>query len=75
MKRPRGDTHTIEVPRGTRLKRIVRLPTGWLCWTATNDYIYGSYLLLSDDGGVLNVTVRADEGDDTFVVRPPDNVC
>lgn len=65
--------NTIATPHGTRLYRIIRLPHGWRLWTATRDYIYGSYLELFDDGRILNVTTRPDEGDDLFWSRPSDN--
>ena len=66
------DHSTVFTPLGTRLVRIYRLPRGWRVWTATKDFKYGSYLELFDDGRILNCTVREDEGDENFWVRPSD---
>ena len=63
----------IGTPLGTRLKQIVRLPRGWRLWTATADFVYGSYLELDNSGMITNVTTRQDEGDDTFISRPADS--
>lgn len=59
-------------PIGCRLLRIIRLPRGWRLWVATRDFIYGTYLELHDTGRVVNITTRADEGDDIFQARPSD---
>lgn len=67
-----SDRNTIGVPIGTRLQRIIRLPTSWRLWIATADFVFGTYLELHDNGRITNTTVRRDEGDDTFEVRPPD---
>ena len=63
----------IGVPIGTRLQRIVRLPNAWRLWTATRDFMHGSYLELHNNGRIMNCTARADEGDEVFEARPPDN--
>jgi hypothetical protein len=68
----RGDHNTIAVPLGTRLLRMIRLPHGWRLWLSTNDFIYGTYLELFDDGRILRVTARQDEGDEMFWVRMED---
>lgn len=60
------------VPIGTRLMRVVRLPTGWRIWVATADFIYGTYYELNEDGSVLHYTAREDEGDEFFSARPSD---
>lgn len=52
--------------------RIERLPGMWRVWLATRDYVFGTYLLLHDDGRVFNVTDRVDEGEERFAVRPSD---
>jgi hypothetical protein len=71
---PIGDPNTISTPIGTRLMRIIRLEhSGWRLWTATRDFRHGTYLELLDDGRIYNCTVRPDEGDDIFMVRPRDN--
>ena len=63
----------IGCPMGTRLHRIVRVdPETWLLWIATNDFILGTYLLLHSSGLVERITARADEGDETYVIRPND---
>jgi hypothetical protein len=72
MQRKRGDHNAIGVPLGTRLHRIIRIQNGWRIWTATADYVYGTYFDLLNDGTILNITVRADEGDEVFTVRPSD---
>jgi hypothetical protein len=64
------DHDTIATPPGTRLQRIIRLYHGWRLWTATRDY---KYLVLYNDGRVLNCTTREDEGDDQFWARPSDD--
>lgn len=70
--RPTDNHAVIGIDVGTRLKRIVRLHDGWIVWTATSDYIHGSYLVLADSGAVFRVTVRAGEGDEIHLVRPSD---
>lgn len=67
-----GNHSVIGVPPGTRLLRISRLRGYWIVWTATSDYVHGTYLRMYDSGKVVRVTVRIDEGDEEFVVRPTD---
>jgi hypothetical protein len=65
----------IGVPLGTRLIRIERDTDNhcWLVWTARSpDGTCGSYIVLHDDGLVVTVCARADEGDESFVVKPRD---
>ena len=69
----RPDPDIIATPPGTRLQRIIRLPRGWRLWTATRDFMHGSYLELHNNGRIMNCTARADEGDEVFEARPPDN--
>jgi hypothetical protein len=66
------DQSIVGLPPGTRLYRIVRLSHAWQAWIATKDFINGTYLILQDSGRVDNVTARADEGDEVFMVRPSD---
>jgi hypothetical protein len=54
--------------------RVERVSHGWRVWLATNDYVFGTYLLLHNSGQVQRVVTRVDEGDDTIVVRPTDDV-
>ena len=63
----------IGMPVGARLKQLVRLSDGWRVWIATHDYKHGTYLHLHADGMVIHVTVREDEGDEVFCVRPSDD--
>ena len=70
--RSRGDTNTIGVPPGTRLQRIIRLEHGWWLWIATTDFVYGTYIVLYDNGRIIHCTIRADEGDEIMQVRPAD---
>lgn len=64
---------TIGCPIGTRLHRIVRVTQDqWMLWTATKDFVYGTYLLLNHDGSIERVTARQDEGDEIWTVRPSD---
>jgi hypothetical protein len=63
---------TIALMPGTRLQRIIRLSYGWRLWTATRDYVFGSYLELYNDGTIANWTTREDEGDEFFFSRPAD---
>jgi hypothetical protein len=44
-----------------------------LVWLSTNDYVFGTWLELYDDGSIVSVTTRVDEGDESFVVRPSDD--
>ncbi len=67
-----GDHNTIGVLRGTRLRRIIRHTDGWLVWIATMDFRYGTYLMLYNDGRIVRVTAREDQGDEVIVVRPRD---
>ena len=69
---PTHDHNTIAMQPGTRLHRLIRLPHGWRLWTATKDFIYGSYLELFDDGRGMHMTTRVDEGDDYYWWRPSD---
>jgi hypothetical protein len=62
----------IGMPLGSRLHRIIRLPRGWRLWLSTRDFIHGTYVELFDDGRILHCTVRPDEGDDVYWVRPSD---
>lgn len=63
----------VGMPLGSRCKRIERLIDGWRVWLSTADYVFGTWLELYDDGSIVNVTTRADEGDESFVVRPSDD--
>jgi hypothetical protein len=62
----------IGVPTGTRLLRIYRRKGHWEVWTATADFIFGTYLCLYDSGQITSVTERQDQGPETFQVRPSD---
>lgn len=62
----------VHFPLGTRLLRVERGPDNWQLWTATRDYVYGTYTVLWDDGHVETVTLREDEGDEIINVRPSD---
>lgn len=66
------DQCTIAMPIGARAMRLIRLPHGWRLWLSTRDYVYGSYIELFDDGRILHMTTRVDEGDDCFWARPSD---
>lgn len=68
----RGDHNTIAVQPGTRLYRIVRLSSGWRLWTATRDFVHGSYRELHNDGTIIAYECRPDEGDEVYRVRPSD---
>jgi hypothetical protein len=41
----------------------------WRVWLHTNDHIHGTYLELYSDGKVNRVTTRADEGDETWLIK------
>jgi len=69
----RPDQCVVGTAPGTRLMRMIRLPRGWRLWLSTNDFIFGTYLELFDDGRILRCTVRKDEGDEYFWVRPSDD--
>jgi hypothetical protein len=69
---PLGDHHTIGMPLGTRLQRLIRLPHGWRLWVSTKDFRYGTYLELHDSGRIVKFTSREGEGDEFFQVRPSD---
>ena len=60
------------MPAGTRLLRIVRHAAHWQLWTATKDFVHGSYLELHDDGRIINTTEREGDGPETFIVKGPD---
>lgn len=62
----------VGVPRGTRLYRIYRRDGYWQVWTATSDFVFGTYLCLHDDGRIVSITERSDEGPESFTVRPSD---
>ena len=67
-------SEVIATPLGTRLRRIERRPDGWVLWTDTKDFQYGTYLRLFDNGSVHNVTIREDEGPCVFIVKGGDGV-
>lgn len=62
----------IGTPPGTRLMRIIREPMAWKLWVSTRDYVFGTTLHLHNDGTIVRVTTRVDEGDEEFFVRPSD---
>lgn len=70
MHHTNGDIDTIAFALPSRLKRVIRKPTGWLLWTETNDFVFGTYFMCYDNGYMERVTVRADEGDEVVRVRP-----
>lgn len=41
----------------------------WRVWTATADFIYGTFIELHDDGSAYQVTVRRGEGDDIIQIK------
>lgn len=64
---------TVGIPIGTRLLRVDRLHQAWRLWTDTRDYVYGTYILLHDDGAVYRITERRGEGMDVALVRERDH--
>lgn len=62
----------VGMPIGSRCKRIERMIDGWRVWIATHDFILGTWLELYDDGRVTHNTIRDNEGDEFFDVRPSD---
>lgn len=67
------DHSIVGIPVGTRLRRIVRQPDGWIIWMATNDFIHGTFLAVYNDGQINRVTIREDEGPEVFRIRPSDD--
>lgn len=63
----------VGVPVGTRLQRVIRHENGWQLWVATRDFVHGTYYLLGNDGSMVSITVREDEGDEIITVRPSDD--
>lgn len=63
----------LHFPPGTRLMRMDRRVGCWWVWIATRDYINGTYMCVWDDGHVERVTIREEEGDEFFTVRPSDD--
>jgi len=67
------DTHNIiGMTPGTRCYRIIRGDDGWRVWTATRDFIHGSYIELHNDGSAYRWECRPDEGDECIMIRPDD---
>ena len=66
------DQCTIGMPVGARAMRLIRLPHGWRLWLSTRDFVYGTYIELFDDGRILHMTTRTDEGDEYYLARPSD---
>lgn len=64
------DVDTIPFALVQRLRRIIRKPDCWLLWTDTADFIHGTYFQLNDNGRILRVVVREDQGDEVMEVRP-----
>jgi hypothetical protein len=64
-------TIPIGLPPRTKLLRIDRVPhLGWRVWINQSPCgNLGTFLLLHNDGRMSNVTVRADQGDDEFIVK------
>jgi len=68
----RREHDIIGMPIGAKCQRIVRLARGWRIWLSTNDYRFGTFIELCDDGQVVRFTVRENEGDEIHLVRPND---
>jgi hypothetical protein len=66
------DHSVIGVPLGSRLRRIIRLANGWKLWMSTSDFVYGTYLVMNDNGMIRRITIREDEGPEVMVIRPTD---
>jgi len=61
--------NTIGMQPGTRLYRIERTDSGWRIWTATRDFVHGSYIELHNDGSAYRWECRPDEGDECIMIR------
>lgn len=65
-------TIPIGIPPRTKLLRLERLPDikAWHLWLHQSpDGTLGTFLRLHNDGRIERVTVRADEGDEVFVIK------
>jgi len=62
----------IGMPVGSRLLRMYRRQGHWQLWLATRDYVFGTYLLVYDNGMIERITEFVDEGPEQFTVRPTD---
>lgn len=67
-------SNIIGIPIGTRLLRIEREAAAWKLWTATSDYVYGTFLRCYDNGAMYRVTLRSDEGPDVMLVKGEDGI-
>jgi hypothetical protein len=56
---------------GTRLMRVIRLHNGWQLWTATRDFINGTWYEMHDDGSAYRWTCN-EEGDECILIRHSD---
>jgi len=61
--------NTIGMQPGTRCYRIERSENGWRVWTATRDFIHGTYIELHNDGSAYRWECRPDEGDECIMIR------
>ena len=74
-KKHQRDHSTIGMPPRQIVHRIERESWGWRLWLSPSaDYTHGIYLELHNTGKCRRVVSRIDEGDEWFVVRPPDHV-
>lgn len=64
-------TIPIGLPPRTKLLRIDRASNeGWKVWINQSPCgTFGTFLWLYDDGRIVRVVVRADQGDDEFIVK------
>ena len=62
-------SNVIGMSPGTRCYRIIRTDSGWRVWTATRDFIHGSYIELHNDGSAYRWECRPDEGDECIMIR------
>lgn len=65
------ETSRVALPSRTQGACLDYMGEGvWRMWLHTPNHIHGTYLVLQPDGSVTRVTVRDEEGDDEFVIKP-----
>lgn len=67
--------HHIGIPQRSKLLRLERFEDHWRVWLqADANFVCGQFLRLYDNGAIMKVTIRADEGDDEMMIKGPDSV-
>lgn len=66
-------TQRVAIPPGTKALRIERARGSWCVWIHANPtFTLGTYLELHDTGLMEGVTVRDDDTEERWLIKPED---